>query len=73
MREPCQGVPISGMGGGESPFYAVRCEAREDVGIVSDIIGVVQVYEVMAFYLPVSGEGCQGQGQIDPSDLIFAC
>jgi hypothetical protein len=58
VGDPCEGMPISSVGGRECPEDTLEAESSVDVWVLEHIDIVIEVDESMVSNLP---EGCQGQ------------
>jgi hypothetical protein len=56
MGKPCQRVPVAGMGRGESPGQIACREAPSHVGVLGDVLFIVEVDEIVAGNLPEDGK-----------------
>jgi len=63
MGKPCKRVPVAGMGRGESPGKIACREAPSHVGILGDILLIVEVDELMIADLPEYGKRDQRKNE----------
>ena len=65
MGKPRKRVPVAGMGRGESPGQIACREAPSHVGILGDVLLIVEVDEIVAADLPEDGKRQQRENERD--------
>ena len=65
MGKPCKRVPVAGMGCGESPGKIARRETPSHVGILGNVLLIVEVDEIVAGNLPENGKRQQRENERD--------
>lgn len=47
MGQPCERMPVGSLKAGEGPFHRIPGQARANMGVIGDVIIVVEVGEVV--------------------------
>ena len=65
MGQPGEGMPVAGMGGGQSPFDIFQAQTGFDMQIVCNVLVVVETNKIVVLHLPISSKGCHNEKQTD--------
>ena len=68
MRDPGQRMPVAGVAALEGPEQAGPGQPGFDVGIIADVVGVIEVNELVASDRPISDPGRQDEQGANDED-----
>ena len=73
VGDPGQGMPVSGMAGGDCPEDPLHGKAVPNVPVLGDVLRIIKRNEIAARDLPEGREGGDDEKQGDYEQAFFCC